>query len=48
MVGETTVQAMKAGAVAFLMKPLDGDALLGAIEDAFGRSRLTSGREGEM
>ena len=47
-VGEATVRAMKAGAVAFLTKPLDADALLRAIEDAIGRSRATLGREGEV
>ena len=46
-VGEATVRAMKAGVVAFLMKPLDADALLRAIEHAIGRSRATLGREGE-
>ena len=39
---------MKAGAVAFLTKPLDADALLRAIEHAIGRSRATLGREGEV
>jgi FixJ family two-component response regulator len=33
------VQAMKAGAVEFLTKPLRTDLLLDAIRDAFGRSR---------
>jgi FixJ family two-component response regulator len=35
-----TVQAMKAGAVAFLTRPLCEDAFLEAIEDALDRSRL--------
>jgi FixJ family two-component response regulator len=47
-VGEATVGLMKAEAVAFLMKPLDVDALLRAIEDAVLRSRLTLGRDGEV
>lgn len=42
-VGEATVRAMNAEAVAFLMKPLDVDALLRAIEDAIRRSRLMLG-----
>ena len=33
-----TVQAMKAGAVEFLTKPFEQDALIGAIRDAIGRS----------
>lgn len=44
--GEATVRGMKAGAVAFLMKPLDVDALLRAIEAAIRRSRLTLGGDG--
>jgi FixJ family two-component response regulator len=46
--GETTARAMKAGAVAFLTKPLDADAFLHAIEQAIGRSGATLGREGEV
>ena len=46
--GEATVRAMKAGAVAFLTKPLDADAFLRAIEHAIGRSRATLGREREV
>ena len=34
-----TVQAMKAGAVEFLTKPLVGDMLVGAIQHALERSR---------
>jgi FixJ family two-component response regulator len=47
-VGEATDRAMKAGVVAFLMKPLDVDALLHAIEQAIGRSGATLGREREV
>jgi FixJ family two-component response regulator len=47
-VGEATVRAIEAEAGAFLMKPLDTDALLRAIEHAIGRSRATLGREGEV
>ena len=36
----TGVKAMKRGAVDFLEKPIDADALLPAIEDAIGRHRL--------
>lgn len=46
--GDTTVRAMKADAVAFLTKPLDVDALLGAIEHAIGRSRSALGRKGTV
>lgn len=35
---DATVRAMKAGAVAFLMKPLDAGTFLRAIENAIGRS----------
>jgi FixJ family two-component response regulator len=43
-----TVQAMKAGAIEFLTKPLGGDLLLSAIQQAIERSRATLGREEEM
>ena len=36
---EGTVRAMKAGALEFLTKPVQGDILRNAIEDAIGRSR---------
>ena len=45
---EVTDRAMKAGAVAFLTKPLDADALLRAIEQAIKGSRARFGREGEV
>ena len=45
--GEATVRTMKEGAVAFLTKPFDANALLRAIEHAIGRSRVTLRREGE-
>jgi FixJ family two-component response regulator len=44
----TTVQAMKAGAVEFLTKPLDEGLLLGAIRHAIQRSRTAIAREAEM
>ena len=43
-----TVQAMKAGAVEFLTKPIDDDALLSAIRHAIERSSAALGDEGEM
>ncbi len=43
-----TVQAMKAGAVEFLTKPIDDDALLNAIGHAIERSSAALGDEGEM
>ena len=39
-----TVRAMKAGAVEFLTKPVDADALLGAIQVAINRSQAEYGR----
>jgi FixJ family two-component response regulator len=44
----TTVRAMKAGALEFLTKPLQGEALLGAIADAIERSRDEIGRATTM
>jgi FixJ family two-component response regulator len=43
-----TVQAMKAGAVEFLTKPIDDDALLSAIRHAIERSSAALGDENEM
>lgn len=43
-----TVQAMKAGAFEFLMKPLVHDALLNAIRDALDRSKAAVDHEAEM
>jgi FixJ family two-component response regulator len=44
----TTVQAMKAGAIDFFVKPCGHDVLLGAIRQGLERSRLTLDREAEM
>ena len=44
----TTVQAMKAGAVEFLTKPLRSDVLLNAIQDALERSHIALQQEREM
>lgn len=44
----TSVQAMKAGAVEFLTKPIDADALLGAIRDSLERSRVAQRLEAEL
>jgi FixJ family two-component response regulator len=44
----TTVQAMKAGAVDFLVKPFSNDVLLGAIRESLQRSREALDREMEM
>jgi FixJ family two-component response regulator len=43
-----TVQAMKAGAVEFLTKPLRGDVLLSAIQNAIERSSAALGHEEAM
>jgi len=43
-----TVQAMKAGAVEVLTKPLSDDILLSAVADAIEQSRATLGRDAEL
>jgi len=43
-----SVQAMRAGALEFLTKPLDSNALIGAIRKALERSRLAIAQEAEM
>jgi FixJ family two-component response regulator len=44
----TSVQAMKAGAFEFLLKPLRDNVLLNAIRQALERSRVALGRAAEM
>jgi FixJ family two-component response regulator len=44
----TTVQAIKAGAVEFLVKPLRDDVLLAAISGSLERSRAALGHEARM
>lgn len=44
----TTVQALKAGAVDFLVKPFNTDAFLGAIRESLERSRVARDHEMEM
>jgi FixJ family two-component response regulator len=43
-----TVQAMKAGAVEFLTKPLNDELLLGALQNAIGRSHAALVRDTKM
>lgn len=43
-----TVQAMKAGAVEFLTKPLNDEVLLTAIQQAIERSRVALARDAEL
>ena len=45
---QTTVKAMKAGAIEFLTKPVDLEMLLNAIRQAIKRSEAALGRESEL
>ena len=45
---QTTVKAMKAGAMEFLTKPIDREMLLNAIRQAIRRSEAVLGRESQM
>jgi len=45
---QTTVKAMKAGAMEFLTKPVDLEMLLNAIRQAIKRSEAALGRESEL
>jgi FixJ family two-component response regulator len=42
-----TVRAMKAGAIEFLTKPIEKQALLAAVSDAIERSHVAAGQEAE-
>jgi FixJ family two-component response regulator len=46
--GEVTARARQVGAVAFLRKPVEAEALLGAIELAIAGSRGSGGSDGEV
>jgi FixJ family two-component response regulator len=45
---ETTIKAMKAGALDFLIKPIKDESLLSAITEAVKRSETVLGRESEL
>ena len=45
---QTTVQAMKAGALEFLTKPYSSEVVLDAIENAIERSRAALGRQAKV
>jgi len=44
---QLAVEAMKAGAVEFLEKPFDDDVMLGAVQNALGRSARNAHRDAE-